>query len=633
MPKPALFQNLVYYVLLFATFLGSATWSVFWLMFRVPVADWRYLAVGMLLAAVLGWWPVVSVVVAMVLALAVGVFARDFDSNSKIQVIQEIAIFWALGLGWGALAKRWLSTPPTRRVKPTTNVPRASTGHPAGATSGLRSAESNAFRSTRLMSGSFEETIRTPLQPALVAKPPEEDDLGPREFPVFKEPPKQTGPMPRPVLPPPPSYFGGESVYTPSLPGTSDEESAHFTLDAGTPPPPEPPPGLGVKFSSLHLHQGGPHPLAPPSSKLENNPPRPPALDDPSVMPAEELPTMELPVNTLLRANSNSSSQSNSSMHVSIPSQGSSAGSSSDNSDSDPQSVRRSLIVQRPETAPGEPYEHLLEWFNQFSWSPWTADELQRRYFLPGTHVGWENLALADLAKAWKVWSAGLVAMPTSVGQVSLGALEGFLRCEVLGVLRQKGFSDLHLLSTSTTGDAWVSVYHEVRGRLRGGEAIIHRVDQGELATDAKGILVGRPDRLAEIRRESDVVTLVTPYSVGESLNWTPVYAVAQQRVAESMGWALSGVPVVINLPLPIWDERRISRVVVVDDVATEQRRLDVALERFNKILSGLLPAKPQAQSSVCNGCGWRHHCPSYGGTRSRLDLADPPAQIAAALK
>jgi len=162
---------------------------------------------------------------------------------------------------------------------------------------------------------------------------------------------------------------------------------------------------------------------------------------------------------------------------------------------------------------------------------------------------------------------------------------------------------------------------------------MIHRVDQGEPATDANGVLVGRPDRLAEVRKESDVVTLVTPFAVGESLNWTNVYAVAQLRVAENMGWVLSGVPVVINLPLPVWDERRLSRVIVVDDVATERRRLDIALERFNKILSNFLPAKPQTQSAVCNGCPARQHCPSYAGSRPRLDLANPPPQIAAALR
>jgi hypothetical protein len=636
MLKPALVQKLVYYVLLFVTFVGTAGWSLYWVMFRVPIADWRYLAVGLLLAAVLGWWPVISVAAFAVLAAALGFIPSDLDSYTKIQVVEDLAVFWALGLGWGVLAKHWLAAPPVRQLK---EVPvptrRPGVGKAAGAPPALRPAQDEAFRSTRLMSGAFDESIRKPGGSSDRPLPSRDrdEDLGPREFPVFQEPPKPAGPLPRPVLPPPPSYFGGESVYTPSLPGLGSQDVSHVPLGPDTPEPPPPPPGLGL--GARLFSNAPPPPPTPPrhGPRLESHPPRPPTLDEPSVVPIEEFPTMELPVNTLLRAASHSSHSSSSSHQVPPSTPGSAAGSSSDGSDSDLLGGRRSSNLLRPETVPGTPYEHLLEWFNQFSWSPWTAEELQRRYYLPGAHVVWESLALADLAKAWKLWKAGPSPMATSPGQVSLGALEGFLRCEFLGVLRQKGFADLNTLSTSTAGDAWTTVYHEVRGRMRGGNAVIHRVDQGEPATDVNGVLVGRPDRLAEVRKESDVVALVTPFAVGESLNWTNVYAVAQLRVAENMGWVLSGVPVVINLPLPIWDERRLSRVIVVDDVATERRRLDIALERFNKILSNLLAPKPQTQAAVCNGCGGRHHCPHYAGTRPRLDLANPPPQIAAALR
>lgn len=629
MPKPAFLQKLVYYVLLFVTFVGTAGWSLYWVLFRVPLADWRYLAVGLLLAAVLGWWPLISVAAFALLAAAVGFAPSDPDSLSKIQVVEDIAVFWALGLGWGVLAKHWLAAPPVRRLKEAPTR-RPAVGKAGGGAPVLRPAQDDAFRTTRLMSGAFDEPTRKEAIPLEKAPSSDDEDLGPREFPVFQEPPKAVGPLPRPVLPPPPSYFGGESVYTPSLPGLGSQDVSHVPLDPDTPEPPPPPPGLGARPFVFGASPTPPSRHAPP---LDSRPPRPPTLDEPSVVPVEEFPTMELPVNTLLRAASNSSQSSSSSLQAPPSAQGSSAGSSSDGSDSDAHGGRRSPSFVRPETVPGTPYEHLLAWFNQFSWAPWTAEELQRRYYLPGAHVAWESLALADLAKVWKLWKAGPVPARTAPGQVALEALEGFLRCEVLGVLRQKGFPDLNLLSTSTAGDTWTTVYHEVRGRMRGGNAVIHRVDQGEPAADVNGVLVGRPDRLAEVRKESDVVALVTPFAVGEPLNWTNVYAVAQLRVAENMGWVLSGVPVVINLPLPIWDERRLSRVIVVDDVATERRRLDIALERFNKILSNLIPAKPQTQSAVCNGCGGRHHCPHYAGTRPRLDLANPPPQIAAALR
>lgn len=642
MPKTAFLQKLVYYVLLFVTFVGTAFWSLYWVLFRVPIADWRYLAVGMLLAAVLGWWPWISLAVAAVLAMAIAWAPGDLDLGTKGQVIEDLAVFWALGLGWGVLARHWLAAPAGGHHTAEAPAP-SRPAKPAAAPPVLRAAQDGAFRSTRLMSGGFDDSpsrktdppapTRLPASaPAPAAPPPAppSDDAGPREFPVFKEPPRQPGPLPRPVLPPPPSYFGGESVYTPSLPGLGQDVS-HVPLDPDTPEPPPPPPSL----------RAGAFPFAPPppprrGPSLDSQPPRPPTLDDPSVVPVEEFPTMELPVNTLLRATTSSSHGSGSSLQVPISSgssHASSSGSSSDGSDSDGQGGRRSSTQVRPETLRGAPYEHLLEWFNQFSWSPWTAEELERRYYVPGAHVVWESLALADLARVWKVWRAGAQPVRTSPGQVGLAALEGFLRCEVLGVLRQKGLPDLNTLSASTTGDAWTAVYHEVRGRMRGGNAVIHKVDEGEPATDANGVLVGRPDRLAEVRKESDVVALVTPFALGESLNWTNVYAVAQLRVAENMGWVLSGVPVVINLPLPVWDERRLSRVIVVDDLTTERRRLDIALERFNKILSNLLPAKPQTQAAVCNGCPGRHHCPNYAGTRPRLDLANPPPQIAAALK
>jgi hypothetical protein len=99
------------------------------------------------------------------------------------------------------------------------------------------------------------------------------------------------------------------------------------------------------------------------------------------------------------------------------------------------------------------------------------------------------------------------------------------------------------------------------------------------------------------------------------------------------MDRVLSGTPVVVNLPLPIWDERKQSRLVTVDDLVSEQRRLDVALERFRRVLAGQAAPRPQTLAGTCSGCGWRHFCPSYQGIRPRLDLASPPPQIAAALR
>jgi hypothetical protein len=342
-----------------------------------------------------------------------------------------------------------------------------------------------------------------------------------------------------------------------------------------------------------------------------------------------EFPTMELPVNSLMRPQLPRSSAPSTTGPIS------SAGpiSASGDSGSDSQGLRRSSLFQRPETTPGASWEHLLEWYNQFSYAPWTAPELERLYHRPGIQVGWETLALQDLVAVWKTWRQGCSPLPLASGQIALKALEGFLRCEVLGVLRQQGFPDLHVLSRADGSDSWVAVYSEIRGRMRGGEAVVHRVDSGPALVDTESGLVGRPDRLAEIRGESDVIALVTPISVSEGLSWTTVYAMAQYRLAHSLDRVLSGTPVVVNLPLPIWDERKQSRLVMVDDLVSEQRRLDVALERFRRVLAGQVAPRAQTQATTCSGCGWRHFCPSYQGTRPRLDLTSPPAQISAALR
>ncbi len=635
MTKPPIYQKLVIHILQFVTFLGTVAWSIYWLTFRVPVADWRFLAVGLLLTAVMGWWPWVSLVALVAVSAAFAQFAGDLGREMKIQILQEIAIFWALGLGWGVLAKRWLAPPPPalaeRQDRPATPPPSPTP---------LRFAQDSAFRTSKLMAGQMEAESVPPSSPGNASG-------SGHEFLVFKpevaaewtaaSPPST--PLPRPTAPSSPSgtpssgaaYFGEEAVYLPSLPGVRSQESTQAAFDVEGHQASEAPSAFGGIESSPP-----PGAISPPPGAqtiefaVENLRNRLPEPETHFVVPSVEFPTMELPINTLLRPASRVLNQQNSSFPGGP---NSNPGVLGDASDSDMQILRRSSAVLRPETSPGAPFEHILEWYNQFSWAPWTGDELARRYHLPGTHVGWESLALADLAKAWTIWKAGPVAPQTSPGQVTLGALEGFLRCEVLGVLRQAGFPNLHLLSTSHEPEIWIPVYHEVRGRLRGGEALIRRADQGVLATDPKGVLVGRPDRFAEIRGESDVVSLVTPMSVGETLNWASVYAVAQMRVAETMGVALSGVPVVINLPLPIWDERRQCRVIVVEDVATEQRKLDIALERFNKVLSKMASPKAQTQSSVCNGCGWRHACSSYTGSRPRRDLLKPPPQIAVALR
>ena len=301
---------------------------------------------------------------------------------------------------------------------------------------------------------------------------------------------------------------------------------------------------------------------------------------------------------------------------------------------SDPSSVapdpnlRRSSAVARPETDLGAPHEAVLEWYNQFSWSPWKAEELEKRYYRHGQKISWDALALQDLVRAWKVWRAGPISPTTPPGFTTLWVLEGFLRCETLGLLRQQGHPDLHLLSREERSEAWMAVYRETRGRLRGGSPVLRPMRDDLVAEDPERRILGKPDALVEVGGECDVIAFVTPLSPGEAMTWSSVYACAQFKLAERLGVVVTHNPIVMRLPMPHWDERRQPRLHEVEDRATEFRKLDAALERFQKILTTGSPPRAQSHASVCNGCGARHACPSYSGNRPRVDLGNPPALL-----
>lgn len=650
-------RDLIKHLLQAVGLVATTSWAAYWFLMRVPEVDWRQFLVALLLAVVLGWWTWIAMGTTLVLAVCMVIWGPEPDL--RVQMALEIVAFGAIGLLWGGLGRimlqpHFLAPTPPQNPLPMAFRPEARPADP----SQMRTAPA-PMRSNRLMDGHFDESRsarNVPHKPAPLIpqaqppQPPEKTPPAPMPFhpaatpssshlPVWDEP--STGdhvlplpqleppgqPMPlrptpeaasqplqlRPGLAAPASLgdYGGESVYLPGLPSHADS--------IPDPPAPERPvlPSLPQMVTQeIRLGQ-----LPPP------RPPVPPPTVQPSIIGNEssvflpsEFPTMEMPVASLLRSGGSSAGHVDSSALTDDP------------SGNDAQ-LRRSGLFQRPETQPGKSWEHLLEWYNQFSWSPWNAEELEKQHRRPGYHVGWEVLALQEVAKVWQIWRDGCTPLAVPEGTIHLHALEGFLRCEIQGVLRQQGFPDLHLLSKAPPGDAWLDVYREVRGRLRGGEAAVSSVAEGPLLVDDELQLCGRPDRLAQIRGESDVVALVTPFSVSEGLSWVSVYAVAQYRLAQKLGVALSEVPVVIHLPLPIWDERRVCRLNAVEDIGSELRRLEVALERFRRVLTGQAPPRPQTQQSTCSGCGWRHWCSAYGGNRPRLNLASPPPQLSAALR
>lgn len=83
---------------------GSALWLAYLLWIREPMLDWQLVVAGFLLSAALGWWPIISVAVVIVLELTVLFFPGLTDRS---QILEEIAVFWALGLGIGLIARQF----------------------------------------------------------------------------------------------------------------------------------------------------------------------------------------------------------------------------------------------------------------------------------------------------------------------------------------------------------------------------------------------------------------------------------------------------------------------------------------------------------------------------------------------
>jgi hypothetical protein len=107
------------------TLAGSIIWLIYLGWVRDPILDWGVILAGFVLAGALGWWPLISLGVAAVLEGLVWLFPGLVDRR---QAMEEIAVFWALGLGMGTIARTFLShhesllldeTRPIKAVAPT----------------------------------------------------------------------------------------------------------------------------------------------------------------------------------------------------------------------------------------------------------------------------------------------------------------------------------------------------------------------------------------------------------------------------------------------------------------------------------------------------------------------------------
>lgn len=639
MNRPAILRNITHRILWVVTPIGTVGLSVHWLFFREPSAEWRILLLGLLLSIALGWWPLIATVVGILLAAASWISPPAL-ALTPLQIPMEILAFTALGLGWGLLLHGLVKASASRSVLPppkeaptspfgdvvTTRIPasRSRIGLSGGGNSSFASDASSISSSA---DSTPDEAIASP---AAESPPP------------FAAPPPASAPIPHPV-------DSGRVADVPHAPVFPDP----------APPPARPVPpslpetstGMGV-FQMPTLQGGGLLPNRPQAATYQP-PEEPPRQEAPKAEPparsaipmasplmtqevdlgefrafvaaqqtaAIPIPEESLPVN---RVSGRSLKTAPPKAPPPPPGFDPASAPDSTGSNSDP-GARRTSFSMRPETVSGAPYETILEWYNQFSWSPWKPEELEKRYFRHGQKVSWDVLALQDLVRAWKVWRSGPNPPSTPDGYTNLWELEGFLRCETLGMLRHQGHPDLNLLSREEPNESWMAVYRETRGRMRGGSPSLRQMQPELIAFDPDRALSGRPDALVEISGECDVVAFVTPMAPDESMTWSTVYAEAQHRLAERLGIVVTENPIVICLPMSHWDDRRHPRLQEVQDRATEGRRLDVALERFQRQHASTQPARAQTSAAVCNGCPGRHACPQYSGTRPRLDLANPP--------
>lgn len=621
MARPAYLRNLTHRVLWVVTPAGTVALGVYWLALRDPSVDWRVMVMGLLLSVSLGWWPAIASGAGFVLAALAWIISPE-QGITGAQLAQEVLAFTALGLGWGLLLRSLLK--PARNLPPALRHPDPQRFEPPpsfGASRGPEGQRATPTAAPQVAPALAPVPASVPLRPAA---PPAMAVPAPAAAPapVHQDPPNE--PLRQSTSPEPSTDDGillprlGENHPAPAA--LPQRPQANPSLS---------PPSMGGSRSLIQ-------PIGEPLSEMS------PFVPQAAPLMTQEVDLgdfrafvasqqnnhgdhTELPTNRIARGDEVPAQP------PSVPQAHSSAGISSSD---EPSSViapeggmhRRSQAILRPETVPGAPFEAILEWYNQFSWAPWKPEELEKRYYRAGQKVGWDVLALQDLVRAWKMWRDGLNPTVTSSGYTNLHDLEGFLRCETLGVLRSKGHPDINALSREERSEAWMAVYRETRGRARGGSPVLRPMPDNLVAFDPDHALSGRPDALVEIGGECDVVAFVTPMSAGETMAWTGVYAEAQRELASRLGVVVTDTPIVVTLCMSVWDERRQPRLNEMTDKSTDSRRLGVALERFRKVLDGGQQARPQAHGSVCNGCGARHYCPSYSGTRPRLDLSEPPA-------
>jgi len=526
------------------TFLGTVVWMLYLAWFREPTLDWGVVLACLLLASALGWWPLISLGTASVLAGAVAFLPGLSD---RWELVAEIFGFWALGVGWGLAARHFL------------------VHH-----------ESLSMEETRHL-----VVAASPAAPRSVGRVLERSERLPSALPEISPILNTSGS--EPFAPPPaPSIQFLEPMVMANLPMAPSQD------------PPVPRSAAPVREAKSSL---------------------PP--DIPSFPQAAPLRTQEI---DLKEFRNQLAAQRNSSVApVEMPS-GLMARKPTSAAGESGSAISSGGEVGVPETDPNSPNAQLLEWYNQFSSIPWTEEALRRRY--PGG--SWVEPATGHVREMLAIHARGAVATAPA-DAFDLEDLELFFRCERLFFMRRQGIPDLHGLSPVPPPLDWLGSYQELRKQARGGEGKVLDLPADALGKDISRVIVGRPDALVDVGGHSEVVALFRPSVAQEPMGWTGAVAAAQLAVSAGMGVPLSGGLVVGHLPAP-GDRRGTARLALVEDQATEFRKLDGALDRMRRILEGQVSPRAQSRSSVCDACGRRHACPNHVGQRARLNLTDSPS-------
>jgi hypothetical protein len=541
------------------TLAGCLVWLAYLSWIRDPILDWSIILAGFVLSAALGWWPLISLAVALVLEVLVW-FNPGLPEQR--QIMEEIAVFWALGLGIGLVARSFFQHHESLLLDET---------HPFKVVTPSREAGRRVVA----------DTPTAPLQQAPVVAAKLEDAFF--SSPTF-QPHAPAAPAPQPPL-----------------------------ASAPMAPAPRPlPPAQQDLLVPAAIE--APPPVAPPSISLTAGTP---------------LRTQEIDIGDFRAwvasqqaASPGSSLADSGDIPSGLMARRSASGGSSLPPDPVPVTAPPSNDSTVAETDLHSPHAQLLEWYNQFSAWPWQEGALQRRY--PGGR--WLESAAQDVREALELQRSQAAAPPAQ--HFDLEDVQLFLRCEQLFLLRRQRTPDLHTLTPQLPVLDWLPTYQAARRSARGGEARVLSIAPDAMGQDASRALVGRPDALLDVGGHSEVVTVFRPSSVQEPFTSVGALGAAQLAVTASLGVPLTGGLSLILLPA-MGDRRNQPRLHPIEDLATEFRRLDGALDRMRRILEGNFPPKAQTRPGVCDACGRRHACSSYAGQRPRQNLTEPPALFA----